>query len=204
MAQPEFRIKIHETAYVDPTVILQGNITVGPWSRIKAGTVILGNVTIGEHTTIHCNVAIRTGMKEIKIGNYVQIYDSVCIEGGRPANRGSAGPQGDQTIIKDWAWVNHGAVLHGSEIGEGAVLGLNATLDYACKIGDGAVVANGSACPFATVVPDNCVAEGVPARIVRRDITDEDRLRMFGLIPREDAIIMAQTSDAYIKEMKGL
>ena len=34
-------------------------------------------------------------------------------------------------------------------------------------------------------MPDNCVAEGVPAKIVRENITDDDRRELMGLVPRE-------------------
>ena len=192
-------INVHETAYVDPSATLQGNVTIGPWSRIAAGVVITGNVTIGEHTSIYCNTAIRG---TVTIGDYVQIYDCVCIEGGRAPNRGTSGP-GDRTILKRGAWINHGASLHGSQIGEYAAVGLNACLDYNCRIGDGAIVMNGSACRVNTVVPANCVAEGVPAKIVRENITDDDRLELIGLTIRSEAVLMAQGSDAFIKRMKG-
>lgn len=200
MMQIKPGVNVHETAHVDPSAVLQGNVTVGAWSRIAAGVVITGNVTIGEHTTIYCNTAIRG---TVQIGDYVQIYDCVCIEGGRAAGRGTC-KDGDKAIIKDHAWVNHGATMHGSQIGEYAAIGLNACLDYNCRIGDGALVMNGSACRVDTVVPANCAVEGVPAKVIRESITDEDRLELIGLTISAETLLMAQGTDSFLKRAKGV
>lgn len=192
-------IEIDETAFVDPSVILQGNVKVGPWARIGAGTVITGNVTIGEHTSIYLNVAIRG---TVKIGKYVQIYDSVNIEGGRAPGRGTC-KDGDKAIIKDYAWINHGATMHGTQVGEYAVVGVNACCDYNCLIGDGAIVMNGSACRVDTILPANSVYEGVPAKLIRENITDDDRLELIGLTITAETLLMAQGADAAIKRAKG-
>lgn len=179
MSEQRYEVQIDETAVVHPSVILEGNIQVGPYTRIEAGTVIVGNVTIGDHSHIACNVTVRGPNA---IGSWVQIYDNVNIEGGRGAGVGTA-VERDQSVIGDGAWINHGATMHGCVIGEGGIVGINVALDYNCKIGKGAIVTNGSACPINTVIPDNCIAEGVPAKVVKRDITDQDRLELLGLLP---------------------
>jgi len=46
------------------------------------------------------------------------------------------------------------------------------------------VLANGSATHHGQVIPANAFAEGVPARVVKENITDEDRIAYFGLLPR--------------------
>jgi carbonic anhydrase/acetyltransferase-like protein (isoleucine patch superfamily) len=170
-------------ADVHPSVIMEGRVVIGPYTYVGAGTVLTGNIEIGRNSLVQCNVVIRG---KVRIGSYVHIYDSVCIEQGRPAKvGGSAAEVPDESIIADYAWINHGATMHGSRIGEGGVVGLNASLNYNTRIGAGAIVFDGSACPVDFVLPDNCLAEGVPAQIVQEDITDEDRIRVMGLVPRQ-------------------
>ena len=182
MAAQEGSINVDETADVHPSVILEGKVAIGAFTVVGAGTVITGDVVIGHHSLVQCNVVLRG---KIRIGSYVHIYDSVCIEQGRPAKvGGSAAEEPDQSVIADEAWINHGATMHGSRIGRGGVVGLNACLNYNCRVGAGAIVTDGSACPVDFVVPDDAVAEGVPARIVRENITDEDRIRLMGLVPK--------------------
>ena len=79
-------------------------------------------------------------------GVYAVGYDNVNIEGGRPAKVGSSKAEvPDRSIIGDGCWINHGATMHGTQIGEGGAVGLNACCDYNTRIGKGAILANGSA-----------------------------------------------------------
>ncbi len=173
----EGEVRIGEACFIAAGAMLSGQISIGDGTLIGERTVLTGDISVGDHTSILVNVVIR-GTNGI--GSYVCIYDLVNIEGGRPYDE-----TGDRSIIGDSAWINHGATMHGCEIGEGAAVGINASLDYHCQIGKGAIVANGSACPVGMVVPQNCIAEGVPAQIVKRNIADEDRRERLGLLPRE-------------------
>lgn len=180
MVEENSGIKIHPTAEIHPTVLLEGDITIGEFTTIGAGTIISGNVVIGHHTLIHCNVVIRG---RNRIGNYVHIYDNVLIERGRPAEASSTNEVPDQSIIGDHCWINHGATMHGTRVADGGAVGLNACCDYNTRIGKGAVLANASATHHDQVIPDNCFAQGVPARIIKENITDDDRRDYFGLLP---------------------
>lgn len=181
MSQEKSGISVHPTAEVHPTVLLEGNVAIGPFTKIDSGTIITGNVVIGHHTLIRCNVVIR-GTNTI--GNYTHIYDSVCIEGGRPAKVGSSMAEvPDRSIIGDDCWINHGATMHGAQLGDRAAVGLNACCDYNTRMGKGAVLANGSATHHDQVIPENSFAEGVPAEVMKENITDDDRRDYFGLVP---------------------
>ena len=172
---------IHPTADIHPSVILEGKVTVGAYTKIDAGTILMGNVTIGHHTLIRCNVTIR-GTNQI--GNYTHIYDNVCIEGGRPAKvGGSRAETPDRSIIGDGCWINHGATMHGTQIADGGAVGLNACCDYNTRIGKGAILADGSATHVDQVIAENSFVEGVPAVVKKTDITDQDRLDYFGVLP---------------------
>jgi carbonic anhydrase/acetyltransferase-like protein (isoleucine patch superfamily) len=177
---------IHSTALVHPSVIFEGKVSVGAYTRIDAGTVISGRVTIGHHCNIRCNTTLRGN---ITVGNYVHIYDNVCIEGGRPAPAVMAGSQtnteAERGIIGNFCWINHGATMHGTVMEDRAAVNLNACCDYSTVLKQGAVLANGSATHVGQVIPANCFAQGVPAVVVKENITDEDRSDYFGLIPEK-------------------
>lgn len=202
MTEQSKGIHVDPTADIHPTVLLEGNVTIGAFTRIDAGTIITGNVTIGHHTLIRCNVVIRG---RNRIGNYTHIYDAVCIEGGRPAQVGTSTAEvPDQSIIGDDCWINHGATMHGTQMGDGSAVGLNACCDYDTRLGKGAVLANGSATHHGQVIPDNCFAEGVPAKVVKEGITDEDRRAYFGLIPRGWTHYEGDRIEADIRKKRGL
>jgi carbonic anhydrase/acetyltransferase-like protein (isoleucine patch superfamily) len=202
MSEVKGGINVHPTADIHPTVLLLGNVTIGAFTKIDAGTIISGNVTIGHHTLVRCNVVIR-GTNTI--GNYTHIYDSVCIEGGRPAKVGSVTSEvPDRSIIGDYCWVNHGATMHGTQIADYGAVGLNVCCDYNPRIGQGAVLANGSATHYDQVIPDNCFAQGVPAKVIKKNITDEDRRAYFGLISAEWTSYEGSRIEESIRRQKGL
>jgi len=193
---------IDPAAEIHDSVILEGKVTVGAYTKIDAGTIITGNVTVGHHTLIRCNVTIRGTNR---IGNYTHIYDNVNIEGGRPAKVGSSRAEvPDRSIIGDGCWINHGATMHGTQVGDGGALGLNACCDYNTRVGKGAIVANGSATHVDQVIPDNCFAEGVPAVVKKRDITEADRLDYFGVLPSGWTMYEAENIERRIRKTQGI
>jgi UDP-N-acetylglucosamine acyltransferase len=183
MTDSKSGINVHPTAWIHPTALLEGNVTIGAYTKVDAGTVITGNVTIGHHSLVRCNVVIRG---RNTIGNYVHIYDSVCIEGGRPALVGSSTAEvPDRSIIGDDCWVNHGATMHGTQMAPRSAVCLNACCDYNTRLGEGAVLANGSATHVGQVIPAHCLAQGVPAKVVQENLDDDGRRAIFGLIPEQ-------------------
>jgi carbonic anhydrase/acetyltransferase-like protein (isoleucine patch superfamily) len=175
-------INIDPTAFVHPSVILEGKIKIGAYAYIDAGSILTGNISVGDHTLIRCNVTIRG---KVTIGSYTHIYDNVNIEGGRPAKPmgGSLAEVADQAIIGDHCWINHGAIMHGTQIGDGGAVGLNTACDYNTRIGKGAILADGSATHVNMVICDDCFAEGVPAVVKKKNLTEELRAEYFGVSP---------------------
>ncbi len=200
-AQPNIGMNIDPTADIHPSVLMEGKVTVGPYTKIDAGTILTGNITIGHHTLIRCNVTIR-GTNTI--GNYTHVYDNVNIEGGRPAKvGGSRAEVPDTSIIGDGCWINHGATMHGTQVADGAAIGLNACCDYNTRLGKGAILANGSATHVDQVIPENSFAEGVPAVIKKQNITDQDRLDYFGVLPSAWTRFEAQNIESSIRAKRG-
>lgn len=195
-------IEIDPTAFVHPTVILEGKVSVGPYAYIDAGSILTGNVSIGHHTLIRCNVTIRG---RVKVGNYTHIYDNVNIEGGRPARPlgGSLAEVADQAIIGDHCWINHGAIMHGTQIADGGAVGLNTACDYNTHIGKNAVLADGSATRVSMEICDGCFFEGVPATLKRRNLTESDRAEYFGVSPFAWTSFEGERQEANAKKRMG-
>ena len=195
-------IEIDPTAQVHPTAILEGNIKIGAYAYVGAGSILTGDITVGHHSLIQCNVTIR-GINTI--GNYVHIYDNVNIEAGRPANEGTVtNTERDHSIISDSCWINHGAVMHGTQMGVGAAVGLGTACDYNTRIGAGAILANGSATHIDQIIPPNSFAEGVPAVVKKENITEEDRVKYFGLSPGGWIAFESAEREAEVKANLGV
>jgi len=204
-------ITVPKNSFVHPSAVLDGNITLGEHSWVAEGamlkgdimigggsyigerSVLSGRITVGSHTRIQIGVVIR-GTNAI--GSYVNIYDLVNIEGGRPKGYHDSD---DRSVISDYGWVNHGATMHGSQVGRGAAVGINAALDYNTILGDGAILANGSATTVNTTIPANAIAQGVPAQVVKESITDEDRIQLMGLVSSEWVKVEAEGIMDWVK-----
>jgi carbonic anhydrase/acetyltransferase-like protein (isoleucine patch superfamily) len=186
-------IRIGEYTWIGEGALLKGDITIGDGCYIGERSVLSGRITVGNHSLIQIGCVIR-GTNSI--GSYVNIYDLVNIEGGRPKGYHDSD---DRSVIGDCGWVNHGATMHGSQLGMGAAVGINAALDYSTVLGDGAILANGSATTVNTTIPPNAIAQGVPARVVKENITDEDRIALMGLVPSEWVRIEAEGLMDWVK-----
>jgi len=195
-------MNIDPTARIHPTVILEGRVTIGPYTVVDSGTILTGNVTIGHHTLLRCNVTIRG---RVKIGNYTHIYDNVNIEGGRPQRPtgGSLAEVPDQAIIGDHCWINHGAIMHGTQIADGGAVGLNTACDYNTHIGKNAVLADGSATHVSMEICDACFFEGVPAVLKRKGLTEKDRAEYFGVSPLAWTTFEGDRQEETAKKKKG-
>lgn len=139
----EFRGKvpvIGENVYVAPTAVLIGDVTVGEESSIWFGTVVRGDVNhivIGTRTNIQDNSTLHVSSKNYPL------------------------------IIGDEVTVGHNVVLHGCTLEDRCLVGIGAMVLDGARIGKGAVVAAGSVVTQGTQIPANTLARGLPARIVK-------------------------------------
>lgn len=136
------------SAYVDPSAVL------------------IGDVTVGERTSIWPNVTIRGDVDRIAIGSETSIQDGTVLhcDAGVPLT------------IGDRVTVGHLAMLHGCTIEDDALIGIGAVVLNGARIGKGAVVAAGSLVPEGAEVPAGMLALGVPAK-PRRPVTPEEQTR---------------------------
>jgi len=148
--------------------------TISRTAFIAETAVVIGDVQIGDNSSIWYNVVVRGDVNSIRIGSRTNIQDlSVLhVSGGKSA----ADPGGALTIGND-VTIGHGVTVHGCTVEDGAFIGMNAIILDRCVVGKGAMVAAGSLVPEGTVIPPHTLWMGSPARF-RRDLTEKDTARM--------------------------
>ena len=122
---------------------------------------IIGEVEIGEGSSIWYNTVLRGDVHYIKIGKNVNIQDGVvvhCTYKKYPTN------------IKDRVSIGHSAVIHGCTINEDVLIGMGAIIMDNVEIGSNTVIAAGSVVVPNTIVEPNSVYAGTPAKRIK-DIT---------------------------------
>lgn len=131
------RPRVAEDAFVAPTAVLIGRVTVEAAASIWYGAVVRadhGRVHVGKGSSIQDNAVVHAHHEE-------------------------------DTLVGEGVTVGHGAVLEGCRIERGAVIGIRATVLPGAVIGEMALVAAGSVVPEKMIVPPGHVVAGVPAQL---------------------------------------
>jgi carbonic anhydrase/acetyltransferase-like protein (isoleucine patch superfamily) len=134
---------------------------------IAPGAVVLGDVTIGERSSIWFGAVIRGDTAPIRIGECTNVQDGCILH----ADAGSPCTLGDRVTL------GHAAIVHGATVEDDCLIGMRAVVMNGAKIGRGSVVAVGSVVTEGTVVPPGSVVMGQPAK-VKREVTDRDTERI--------------------------
>ena len=124
---------------------------------VAPGAQIIGKVKIGDYSGIWYNVVIRGDDDEVIIGERTNIQDGTIIHED----------EGFPTVIGNDVTVGHKALLHGCRIEDGALIGMGAIVLNGAVIGAGAVVAAGALVKQGQSIPQNSLAVGSPAKVVR-------------------------------------
>lgn len=140
--------------------------TIHPSALVAPGAHILGDVTISAEVFVLFGAVIRGDLDRIVIGEQTNIQDN-CVfhcDEGIPA------------IVGPRVTVGHAAVVHGAEVGAGALIGIGSHLLNRSSLGEGAWLGAGSLLAEGHSIPPWTLALGTPARPVR-PLTDEEITR---------------------------
>ncbi len=138
-------------------------------ANIVKDAVILGDVTVGEDSTILFHAVLRGDDSSISVGKCSNIQDNCTVHADR----------GRPTVIGDYVTVGHNAVVHGCTVGNGSIIGMGSVVLNGAKIGRECMIGAGSVVLEDTVIPDGSLAVGNPAE-VKRKLTDEERKKLYG------------------------
>ena len=101
---------------------------------VAPGAMIIGDVTIGEASSIWFNSVLRGDLEPIRIGCRTNVQDGAVIHMDKEI----------PCIIGDDVTIGHGAILHSCTIGNEALIGMGAILLTGSVIGERAIVAAGT------------------------------------------------------------
>ena len=119
--------------------------------------MIVGDVTLGEGCSIWPNAVLRGDQNKIEVGEGSNLQDCAVVH---------VDYEHDTKIGKN-VTVGHGAVIHGCEIGDDSIVGMNSTVLSGAKIGEGCIIGANALVPEDKEIPDFSVAVGVPAKVVK-------------------------------------
>jgi carbonic anhydrase/acetyltransferase-like protein (isoleucine patch superfamily) len=130
---------------------------------VAESAYIIGDVEIGEGTSIWYGAVLRGDIEGIKVGIFTNIQDNATVhtETGVP------------TRIGDYTVVGHNAIVHGCTVGSNSLIGMGSTILNRAVIGNNCIIGAGSVITEDKVIPDNSMVLGIPGKIVRQ-VTDDE------------------------------
>jgi gamma-carbonic anhydrase len=132
---------------------------------IDPDAVIIGDVTIGELSSVWPGVVIRGDVNWIRIGARTNIQDGSVLHVMKDTH---------PLVLGDAVTIGHGVILHGCTIESNVLIGMGSILLNGAKIGTGSIVAAGTLVPEGTIVPPGSLFMGHPGKL-RRPLTPEDQ-----------------------------
>lgn len=144
------------------------NKNIASSANIVKQAVVLGDVTIGEDSTVLFQAVLRGDDESIRVGKCSNIQDNCTVHADR----------GYPAVIGDCVTVGHNAVVHGCTIGDGSLIGMGSVILNGAQIGKECLIGAGSVVLEGAVIPDGCLAVGCPAK-VRRSLTEEERRKLY-------------------------
>lgn len=145
----EFYPKIDSTAWIAPSAD------------------VIGNVTVGENSSVWFNCVIRSDVNKVVIGKNTNIQDLSMIHTDTHT----------QTIIGDNVTIGHKVMLHGCKIEDNCLIGMSATILDDAVIGKGSIVGANSLVTSGKVFPPRSLIMGSPAKVVK-ELTKEDEEKL--------------------------
>lgn len=137
---------VDETAYVDVTA------------------VVIGDVEIKAHATVWPHAVIRGDVAKIVVGENTSVQDNSVLHT----------TEGMPLLVSNNVVIGHNANLHSCSIGEGALIGIGSIVLDGAVVGKEAYVGAGTLVPPRKEVPDGMLMLGVPGKIVR-EVTEEEK-----------------------------
>lgn len=132
---------------------------------IAPNATIIGNVEIGESSSILFGSVIRGDVNAIRIGKNCNVQDLCMIH---------ATYEKTTTTLRDNVSVGHSAILHGCRVGESTLIGMGAVLMDNVVVGKNCIVGAGSLLTENSEFEDGMLILGRPAKAVRK-LTDEEK-----------------------------
>ena len=144
---------------------------------IAEGAKIIGDVQIGEDSSVWYNAVIRGDSNSIIIGKNTNVQDNAVLH----TSHSHALSVGDNVTI------GHGAIVHGCTIGNNVLIGMGAIVLDGTVVEDNCIIGAGALVTQNKVIPSGSLALGNPAKVVRE-------------LKEEEIVSILKNADEYSEE----
>src|SRR5215472_2439438 len=137
---------------------------------IARGAVVLGDVTVGDYSSIWFNAVLRGDINRIVVGHHTNIQDNCVL------HLADEHP----CVLGDYVTVGHGAIVHACTVGSEVLVGMGSRLLDGVVVGEQSIIGAGALLTQGQQIPPGSLVLGAPAKIVR-PLSAEERAGLKGL-----------------------
>ncbi len=131
---------------------------------VDVSAQVIGDVTLGENSSVWMNTVLRGDVHYIKIGANTSIQDCSVLHG----------MLGKYFVeVGDWVTVGHNVTLHGCIVEDNCLIGMGSIILNGARIGTGSIIAAGTVIPEGTIVEPYSLWAGVPGKFRKKIDTPE-------------------------------
>ena len=161
---------------------LQKVFTHGKEVFVANTATVIGDVELGDFCSVWFGAVIRGDSDIIRIGHRSNVQDNAVIhcDPGAPA------------IIGEDCVIGHLAIVHGAQLCNCVLVGMNATVLNNAKVGNNVIIGANSLVTGGMEIPDNSLVLGSPAKVVKT-LTAE---QVAGI--KENAAVYMEKAAAYL------
>ena len=138
---------------------------------VDASAVVIGDVEIGEDSSVWPLTVIRGDMHRIRIGKRTSVQDGSVLH---ITHAGPFNPDGFPLIIGDEVTIGHKVMLHGCTLGSRILVGMGSTVMDGAVVEDEVIIGAGSLVPPGKVLESGYLYVGSPVKQAR-PLTDKER-----------------------------
>jgi carbonic anhydrase/acetyltransferase-like protein (isoleucine patch superfamily) len=138
--------------------------TLGARVFVHASAQVIGDVSLGDDSSIWCNTVLRGDVNRIAIGKCSNIQDLTL---GHVSHKTPEKPNGSPLIVGDYVTVGHSVILHGCTIGNECLIGMGCIIMDDAVIPDQVMIGAGSLVAPGKTLESGMLYVGRPAKAVR-------------------------------------
>lgn len=141
---------------------------IHPSVFVEESARVVGDVEMGEHSSVWFNAVVRGDVHYIRIGGRTNVQDNSSLHVTKDVY---------PLIVGSDITIGHGVTLHGCVVRDRCLIGMGAIVLDNAEIGEDSIVGAGALVKEGMKVPPGSLVVGVPAKVVRQT-TDEEKARI--------------------------
>jgi carbonic anhydrase/acetyltransferase-like protein (isoleucine patch superfamily) len=156
----------HRMGKLDPQLdkFLRRQPRLGKNVFIAKSATVIGNVTLGAHSSVWYGAVLRGDINRIVVGHHSNVQDNAVLHLADDF----------ACVLGNWVTVGHGAIVHACRVGDEVLVGMGAVILDGAVIGQQTIIGARALITQGIKIPPGSLVLGAPAKVVRK-LTREER-----------------------------